>query len=166
MPFSSTLSRSPFRVAACERRGGCLALWRGSIIKATLPVQKIDFGVKSSSVPNVGPVFCPVNAFFSLNPNESVHHKGAGILHDIRRTGDQSLQALLKVIVAETPFEVVYTAAEGRTRPVAVGKQIVERDPFTYQRYPDTPISSPTLSSVDLAETEATIGCKLIKASF
>ncbi|KAI8370174.1 hypothetical protein EDC96DRAFT_503294 [Choanephora cucurbitarum] len=33
-----------------------------------------------------------------------------------------------KAIIEETPFEVVYTIAEGKMRPVAVGKQVVERD--------------------------------------
>ncbi|ORE17291.1 hypothetical protein BCV71DRAFT_244112 [Rhizopus microsporus] len=41
-------------------------------------------------------------------------------------------------------------------RPVAVGKQVVERDPFTYQKYPETPQSSPTLSSIDIDEAELT----------
>ncbi|RCH91694.1 hypothetical protein CU097_005990 [Rhizopus azygosporus] len=57
-----------------------------------------------------------------------------------------------KTIILETPFEVVYTIAEGKTRPVAVGKQVVERDSFTYQRYLDTSPSSPTLSSNDFHE--------------
>ncbi|KAG1395619.1 hypothetical protein G6F60_010135 [Rhizopus arrhizus] len=37
-------------------------------------------------------------------------------------------------------------------RPVTVEKHVVERDPFTYQRYPDTPPSSSTLSSIDIDE--------------
>lgn len=37
-------------------------------------------------------------------------------------------------------------------RPVTVEKHVVERDPFTQQRYPDTPPSSSTLSSIDIDE--------------
>ncbi|KAG1439919.1 hypothetical protein G6F46_013884 [Rhizopus delemar] len=61
-----------------------------------------------------------------------------------------------KAIIEETPFQVVYTIAEGKMRPVAVGKQVVERNPFTYQKYPVTPPSSPTLSSIDIDEAELT----------
>jgi hypothetical protein len=55
-----------------------------------------------------------------------------------------------KAIIEETPFQVVYTVAEGKMRPVTVEKQVIERDPFTYQRYPDTSPSSPTLSSINI----------------
>ncbi|KAL0143495.1 hypothetical protein V8B55DRAFT_1572222 [Mucor lusitanicus] len=47
-----------------------------------------------------------------------------------------------KAIIEETPFQVVYTITEGKMRPVAVGKQVVPRDLFTYQEYPEAPPSS------------------------
>ncbi|RCH82996.1 hypothetical protein CU097_003944 [Rhizopus azygosporus] len=70
-----------------------------------------------------------------------------------------------KTIIQEASFEVVYTIAEGKTRPVAVGKQIVEHDPFTSQRYLDTPLSSLTLSSNDFHEVGSTDFVMLAKSS-
>lgn len=44
-----------------------------------------------------------------------------------------------KAIVNGTPFDIVYTSERGNTRPIAIGKVVAERDPFTYLDYPDTP---------------------------
>lgn len=44
-----------------------------------------------------------------------------------------------KKIVEGTPFEVVYTLERGITRPIAIGKAVAQRDPFSYIEYPNTP---------------------------
>ncbi|KAI9320895.1 hypothetical protein BX666DRAFT_1912300 [Dichotomocladium elegans] len=48
-------------------------------------------------------------------------------------------RAKCKTIVERTPFEVVYTLERGNTRPIAIGKAVAQRDPFSYLGYPDTP---------------------------
>ncbi|KAI9320894.1 hypothetical protein BX666DRAFT_1912297 [Dichotomocladium elegans] len=41
-------------------------------------------------------------------------------------------RAKCKTIVERTPFEVVYTLERGNTRPIAIGKAVAQRDPFSY----------------------------------
>lgn len=42
-------------------------------------------------------------------------------------------------------FNVTYTEDQGPQHPFAMGKAIIEKNPFTYKTYPTTPPTSPTL---------------------
>lgn len=44
-----------------------------------------------------------------------------------------------KAIMKETPFEIVHTSESGNRRPIAIAKNIFQRNPFDYLEYPDTP---------------------------
>lgn len=44
-----------------------------------------------------------------------------------------------KAIINSTPFDVVYTPEKGKSHPIAIGKVVAERDPFSYLPYPETP---------------------------
>ncbi|KAG1501489.1 hypothetical protein G6F47_000764 [Rhizopus delemar] len=48
-------------------------------------------------------------------------------------------------IVDNSVFNVTYTEDQGPQHPFAMGKSIIEKNPFTYKTYPRTPPTSPTL---------------------
>ncbi|KAI7863856.1 hypothetical protein BDF14DRAFT_1884826 [Spinellus fusiger] len=48
-------------------------------------------------------------------------------------------------IVDNNVFNVTYTEDQGPQHPFAMGKSIIEKNPFTYKTYPRTPPTSPTL---------------------
>ncbi|SAM02253.1 hypothetical protein [Absidia glauca] len=52
-------------------------------------------------------------------------------------------------IVDSGSFAVIYTDEHGPRHPFAMGKSIVQKNPFTYKSYPRTPLASPQLSPDD-----------------
>ncbi|KAF7720806.1 hypothetical protein EC973_006011 [Apophysomyces ossiformis] len=52
-----------------------------------------------------------------------------------------------KEYFAKSRLAVTYIRNHDPYAPIAVGKALVERDPFKYQTYPDTPHLSPTIGS-------------------
>ncbi|ORZ18854.1 hypothetical protein BCR42DRAFT_411719 [Absidia repens] len=48
-------------------------------------------------------------------------------------------------IMEESPFDVVYLSELGPLRPIAMGKAIIDKNPYTYKRYPQTPPAIPIL---------------------
>ncbi|KAG0928826.1 hypothetical protein G6F57_013104 [Rhizopus arrhizus] len=59
-------------------------------------------------------------------------------------------------IVDNNVFDVTYTEDQGPQHPFAMGKSIIEKNPFTYKTYPRTPPTSPTLyPSNTVATTQA-----------
>ncbi|KAG0738153.1 hypothetical protein G6F16_012387 [Rhizopus arrhizus] len=48
-------------------------------------------------------------------------------------------------IVDNNAFNVTYTEDQGPQYPFAMGKSIIEKNPFTYKTYSRTPPTSPTL---------------------
>ncbi|KAI9031025.1 hypothetical protein CLU79DRAFT_694733 [Phycomyces nitens] len=48
-------------------------------------------------------------------------------------------------IVDNNVFNVTYTEEQGPQHPFAMGKSIIEKNPFTYKTYPRTPPTSPAL---------------------
>ncbi|SAM02254.1 hypothetical protein [Absidia glauca] len=52
-------------------------------------------------------------------------------------------------IVDNGYFAVIYTEEHGPRHPFAMGKSIVQKNPFTYKSYPRTPPASPKLSPSD-----------------
>ncbi|KAG0166085.1 hypothetical protein DFQ28_000675 [Apophysomyces sp. BC1034] len=57
-----------------------------------------------------------------------------------------------KALMEETPLDIVYSPESGNKRPMAIGKVVVQRHPFDYLKYPDTP---PHVSSVSVMESDA-----------
>lgn len=52
---------------------------------------------------------------------------------------------LAKEQLKNTPFEVTFIYGSNPMEPVALAKTKIERDPFKYKTYPDTPLASPKL---------------------
>jgi hypothetical protein len=70
---------------------------------------------------------------FLNNYHENSNYKRASRLYDdnIRKC---------KVFMEETPLEIGYSSESGNKRPMAIGKVVVQRYPFDYLKYLDTPL--------------------------
>lgn len=54
-----------------------------------------------------------------------------------------------KRMVDTCPFGVTYMQDSNPMKPIAMGKDVIKRDPFQFKTYPETPPQSPILLSSD-----------------
>ncbi|KAG1035631.1 hypothetical protein G6F43_013198 [Rhizopus delemar] len=58
----------------------------------------------------------------------------------------ESNRELAKEQLKNTPFEVTFIYGSNPMEPVALARTKIEKDPFRYKTYPDTPPTTPKMS--------------------